>query len=109
MKVKKSLAGLALVAATAFAGVTGAAAEENHHYRHVLLISVDGMHAIDLENCSKGLSSIKGGSPYCPTLAGTAAARGEVHSSVHVEALGLIPGPDRASDRCDAQIDRRVL
>lgn len=69
MKVKKSLAGLALVAATAFAGVTGAAAEENHHYRHVLLISVDGMHAIDLENCSKGLSSIKGGSPYCPTLA----------------------------------------
>ena len=68
MKVKKSLAGLALVVAATFACVLGASAED-HHYRHVLLISVDGMHAIDLENCSKGLSSIKGGSSYCPNLA----------------------------------------
>ncbi len=37
--------------------------------RHVLLISIDGMHAIDFENCAKGISTINGGEPYCPNLA----------------------------------------
>ncbi len=33
---------------------------------HVLLISIDGMHAVDFANCAKG---VNGGQPYCPTLA----------------------------------------
>jgi len=37
--------------------------------RHVLLISVDGMHAVDFLNCSKGLAGVNGGQPYCPNLA----------------------------------------
>ena len=37
--------------------------------KHVLLISIDGMHALDLINCSEGLTSINGGAPYCPNLA----------------------------------------
>src|SRR5271165_807520 len=37
--------------------------------RHVLLISVDGMHAIDYANCAKGLPGVNGGAPYCPNLA----------------------------------------
>jgi len=37
---------------------------------HVLLISIDGMHAVDLLNCANGLSGVNGGKPYCPTLAG---------------------------------------
>src|SRR6266436_7593181 len=36
---------------------------------HVLLISVDGMHAVDLANCAFGLSGENGGKPYCPQLA----------------------------------------
>lgn len=36
---------------------------------HVLLISVDGMHAVDYLNCSKGISGVNDGSPYCPHLA----------------------------------------
>ena len=36
---------------------------------HVLLISIDGMHALDFENCAKGVSIINGGAPYCPNLA----------------------------------------
>src|SRR5215469_6731444 len=36
---------------------------------HVLLISVDGMHAVDFANCSTGLSGVNGGNPYCPNLA----------------------------------------
>jgi hypothetical protein len=36
---------------------------------HVLLISVDGMHALDFSNCSAGISTINGGQSYCPHLA----------------------------------------
>jgi len=35
----------------------------------VLLISVDGMHAVDLANCASGLRVVNGGKPYCPNLA----------------------------------------
>lgn len=37
--------------------------------QHVLLISIDGMHALDFINCSKGISGANGGDPYCPNLA----------------------------------------
>jgi Type I phosphodiesterase / nucleotide pyrophosphatase len=36
---------------------------------HVLLISIDGMHALDFTNCMKGISSVNNGTPYCPTMA----------------------------------------
>jgi hypothetical protein len=37
--------------------------------RHVLLISVDGMHAVDFRNCSQGIAGVNSGAPYCPNLA----------------------------------------
>jgi len=37
--------------------------------RHVLLVSIDGMHAVDFLNCSTGLPGVNGGLPYCPALA----------------------------------------
>ena len=37
--------------------------------RHVLLISVDGMHAADFLNCSHGIAGVNNGAPYCPNLA----------------------------------------
>ena len=37
--------------------------------KHVLLISIDGMHALDFINCSAGISGVNGGAPYCPNLA----------------------------------------
>jgi hypothetical protein len=39
------------------------------HIKRVLLISVDGMHAVDFENCAKGISIVNNGEPYCPALA----------------------------------------
>jgi hypothetical protein len=39
------------------------------HIRHVLLISIDGFHAVDFLNCSQGISGVNGGLPYCPNLA----------------------------------------
>jgi hypothetical protein len=35
----------------------------------VLLISIDGLHAVDFANCAGGLKGVNGGAPYCPHLA----------------------------------------
>jgi hypothetical protein len=46
--------------------------EEGHDkggIQHVLLISIDGMHALDFINCAQGISGVNGGKPYCPNLA----------------------------------------
>ena len=37
--------------------------------KRVLLISIDGMHALDFINCVGGISGVNGGAPYCPNLA----------------------------------------
>jgi hypothetical protein len=37
--------------------------------RHVLLLSIDGMHAVDLYNCTHGITGANDGAPYCPNLA----------------------------------------
>jgi hypothetical protein len=37
--------------------------------KHVLLISIDGMHAVDFYNCAQGIAGVNGGDPYCPNLA----------------------------------------
>jgi len=37
--------------------------------QHVLLISIDGMHALDFINCANGIAGANGGLPYCPNLA----------------------------------------
>jgi hypothetical protein len=48
-------------AATAFA-------QQNTPIKRVLLISVDGLHAADLLNCSEGIAGANNGAPYCPNL-----------------------------------------
>jgi Type I phosphodiesterase / nucleotide pyrophosphatase len=40
--------------------------------KHVLLISVDGMHAVDLLNCASGVPGVNDGKPFCPNLASLA-------------------------------------
>jgi hypothetical protein len=44
-------------------------AQNNDSISHVLLISIDGMHAVDFSNCSKGVAGVNDGKPYCPNLA----------------------------------------
>jgi hypothetical protein len=44
-------------------------AAPNGKVQRVLLISIDGMHALDFENCTRGIAFIQGGEPYCPNLA----------------------------------------
>jgi hypothetical protein len=54
----------------------GMAADENmvgsRKVRHVLLLSIDGMHAVDFYNCAHGVSGSNSGNPYCPNLAALA-------------------------------------
>jgi hypothetical protein len=65
----------ALLLTTSMVPMTGA--QDHDHQsdwggrgiRHVLLISIDGMHALDYLNCSKGVSGANNGQPYCPNLA----------------------------------------
>jgi hypothetical protein len=52
------------------AGPIGAAVPGFGHVRHVLLLSIDGMHAVDLRNCVEGIDGVNNGLPYCPNLAG---------------------------------------
>jgi hypothetical protein len=40
--------------------------------RRVLLVSIDGMHAVDFLNCANGISTVNDGKPYCPALAALA-------------------------------------
>jgi hypothetical protein len=68
--MKKTLALLSLAAACLVG--TGIAQDQDHHHGHikrVLLISVDGMHAVDFANCVNGISTVNSGAPYCPALA----------------------------------------
>jgi len=37
--------------------------------KHVLLLSIDGMHAVDFRNCRLGVAGANGGEPFCPNLA----------------------------------------
>jgi hypothetical protein len=66
------VAGLALAAGLA-CGARCVAADEtavgSGNIKHVLLLSIDGMHAVDFYNCSHGLNAVNGGESYCPNMA----------------------------------------
>src|ERR1700694_5520170 len=42
---------------------------EKSSIQHVLLISIDGMHAVDFKNCAHGIAGVNNDKPYCPNLA----------------------------------------
>jgi len=59
--------------------LAASAAAQDHDRDHkgrriqrVLLISVDGMHAVDFANCANGISTVNNGAPYCPAIAALA-------------------------------------
>ena len=63
-----ALGGLVL-GSMAVGSMPAAAKAKRPSIKHVLLISIDGMHAIDFLNCSKGIAGVNGDKPYCPSLA----------------------------------------
>src|SRR5450755_3304701 len=73
--MKKTLVLLSLAAACSVGTAVAQDNNINHghindgHIKRVLLISVDGMHAVDFANCANGISAVNNGRPYCPALA----------------------------------------
>ncbi|HXW57318.1 MAG TPA: alkaline phosphatase family protein [Candidatus Cybelea sp.] len=77
MKAKNLLQLLGITAAlllTAFAhrAAVGANALGSGKIKHVLLLSIDGMHAVDFYNCARGVEGVNYGNPYCPNMAALA-------------------------------------
>jgi hypothetical protein len=69
--MKKTLALLSL-AAVCSVGTAVCQNDDPNHIKRVLLLSVDGMHAVDFLNCANGINGANHGDPYCPTLAALA-------------------------------------
>ncbi|HTC57704.1 MAG TPA: alkaline phosphatase family protein [Candidatus Sulfotelmatobacter sp.] len=57
------------VSALALLLASSAFAQGSGQVKRVLLISVDGMHAVDFVNCAQGVSTVNGGKPFCPAIA----------------------------------------
>lgn len=73
MSIYRSLLALVAIGPLTVSSAVAQDFDENHHHdrddiRHVLLISIDGMHAVDFLNCSQGIHDANGGAPYCPNL-----------------------------------------
>jgi hypothetical protein len=69
--MKRTTSLLVLTALSVFAAK--AEAQDNgwskSKVKHVLLISIDGMHAVDYLNCSQGIAGANDGKPFCPNMA----------------------------------------
>jgi hypothetical protein len=67
------LIGMGAALAATLAGATSLLAQNRDNVgtqkvKHVLLLSIDGMHAVDYYNCSRGVDNVNNGEPYCPNL-----------------------------------------
>lgn len=73
LKMKVTTALLAGVVTTILASSSPAIAADpdfqSGRIRHVVVLSIDGMHAVDLFNCVHGIAGVNDGNPYCPNLA----------------------------------------
>jgi hypothetical protein len=67
--MKSGIVILSLVAACSAAAAVAQESSASGSIKRVLLVSVDGMHAVDFTNCANGISTINNGDPYCPALA----------------------------------------
>jgi hypothetical protein len=55
--------------ALAQTGTTGLTTVGSGTIKHVLMLSIDGMHAVDFYNCANGIAGVNSGNPYCPNMA----------------------------------------
>src|SRR5271168_1282488 len=73
MRVNRMALAGAMAALTLASSINGIADNTNtvgtEKVKHVLLLSIDGMHAVDFYNCANGVEGTNGGEPYCPNLA----------------------------------------
>ena len=108
--MKKTLALLSLLA---LCWVGTAVAQDNHrhhgHIKRVLLISVDGMHAVDFLNCANGISTVNNGDALLPSACRPRQDRHQLRRRQHLKTLGFLPRPDCDRHRRKPGRDRRLL
>jgi hypothetical protein len=69
MRLRVGLCAAGLLLTAVWSAAQGAPAKNNSNtIQHVLLISIDGMHALDFINCTNGITGANGGEPFCPNL-----------------------------------------
>jgi hypothetical protein len=72
MKTNKLLSAAMAAALTLMSSTPGMAADAkalgSGTIKHVLLLSIDGMHAVDFYNCAHAIPSLNDGYSYCPNL-----------------------------------------
>jgi hypothetical protein len=71
MIAKNLVLATATITLVAFAqtGTTGLTTVGSGTIKHVLMLSIDGMHAVDFYNCANGIAGVNSGNPYCPNMA----------------------------------------
>jgi len=73
MRANKLVSAAIAAAVTLVSSTQGMAADAHAvapaQIKHVLLLSIDGMHAVDFYNCAHGIAGVSSGDPYCPNLA----------------------------------------
>lgn len=69
LSVVLSALGLMLAASLAVAQDATVQKKTSSGIQRVLLISIDGMHAVDFLNCANGIVTANGGQPYCSNIA----------------------------------------
>ena len=96
--MKNAIAVLTVLAACS---TVSAVAQDNDwgkgSIKHVLLVSVDGMHAVDFENCAKGISHGKQWRALLPGSCCSGQDRRELCSRQHFKTFRFLPWPDLRS------------
>ena len=69
MKPKGVLLAAMVLLTASYATAAQTNAPGSGKIQHVLLLSIDGMHAADFYNCVNGIQGANGGNPYCPNMA----------------------------------------
>ncbi|WP_263352811.1 alkaline phosphatase family protein [Acidicapsa acidisoli] len=73
MRAKTLVLAGVVAAVTLTSSIWGMAEEKgrigSRNIKHVVLLSIDGMHEVDFYNCTHGIAGANGGDPYCPNLA----------------------------------------
>ncbi len=92
---KVVLAGIT-VAVTLSSSTYGMADDSNkvgsEEAKHVLLLSIDGMHAADFYNCSHGIAGVKGGGSVLPKYDGFEPNSNQLRGHLIFSAFGLLSG-----------------
>jgi hypothetical protein len=94
MRMNMKLAGVAMAVMLALSvpGMATATLVGSGKIKHVLLLSIDGMHAVDFYNCARGIAGANDGTPYCPNMAALANSAIDYVSALSSRPSDSFPG-----------------